>query len=260
MKKYSNEVYRRFIEAKHLFDSGKTAEAEKRLRKLLKDYPDFANGWWLLGFMMTGRGRIEDKIEMFQKAVELEPENAMFLESLGVDLIHLGRFRESGEALEKAFRIDPETKGTAIGTLQQAVKSGNPHVYYHYGLGQALRLAGEPKIAMPHLKRAYELNIHFALYEEAGNKEDGVRIAREIVEIDKENSGAWLIVGLGHVDAKEWRQAEDAFRRAIEIDHEYAHAWLGLATALINQGKKDEAFEAKAMADKYNWNVEGRIR
>lgn len=257
MKNYPDEAHRKFIEASGLLRNGQGAKAEKKIRELLKDYPEYANGWWFLGTLLTGQRKIEDKVAYFQKAVELEPENAMFLESLGIDLIHLGRLRESGEALEKAFRIDPEAKATAIDTLQQVVKSGSPHVYYHYGLGQALRLAGEPEKAMPHLRRAYELNLHFALYEETGNKEDGVRIAREIVEIDKENSGAWLIIGLSHMDAKEWRQAEDAFRKAVEIDHKYAHAWVGLATALINQGKKDEAFKAKAMADKYDWNVEG---
>ena len=99
--------------------SGDAAEAEKYFRKCLDLSPRFAEAMNYLGYMWAERGRnLDEARKLIEKAVELEPDNSAFLDSMGWVLFKLHQPRE------------------ALGWLQKAVehsKEPDPTLYDHLG-------------------------------------------------------------------------------------------------------------------------------
>lgn len=85
--------------------------AEAEFRKVLKDDPDNSSALNYLGYMLADRNvRIPEAYEMIKKAVDKEPSNGAYLDSLGWVYFRMGRLEEAEKylkvALEQAKR-DP---------------------------------------------------------------------------------------------------------------------------------------------------------
>ena len=85
--------------------------AEAEFRKVLKDDPDNSSALNYLGYMLADRNvRIPEAYDMIKKAVDKEPSNGAYLDSLGWVYFRMGRLDEAEKylkvALEQAKR-DP---------------------------------------------------------------------------------------------------------------------------------------------------------
>ncbi|ORZ37594.1 hypothetical protein BCR44DRAFT_1498039 [Catenaria anguillulae PL171] len=65
---------------------------------------------------------------------------------------------------------------------------------------------------------------------------------------------AWFICGCAALQCSNWDAAQVAFARCTSMDHQNAEAWNNLATVLIKQGKKPEAFQALAQGVKAKYD------
>ena len=78
-------------------------EAEEWLEQILDEFPGDTGALNDLGFLYADRGkRLERSLEMVTKAVEVEPENEAYLDSLGWVLFRLGDYVRAVGYLEKA--------------------------------------------------------------------------------------------------------------------------------------------------------------
>jgi tetratricopeptide (TPR) repeat protein len=90
---------------------GQTAEAIRQYQEAIRLGPDFAAAYNNLGYLWARRGENLDQARaLIEKAVQLEPKNAAFLDSLGWVLFKLNRPREALsyqlQAIEKSNRPD----------------------------------------------------------------------------------------------------------------------------------------------------------
>jgi Flp pilus assembly protein TadD len=93
-----------------------------------------------LGYMWAEKGEhLDDALRMIRRAVELEPDNAAYIDSLGWVYFRLGDFGQAIEQLERAARMLP-----ADGTVQEH-------------LGDALRAVGKMGEARAAYQRALAL-------------------------------------------------------------------------------------------------------
>lgn len=130
------------------------------------------------------------------------------------------------ELVQQAKRLDPKFGGTdlakAINTYKQAVLRSPNHAIARYALGEALLRAGNYTEAKYNLDKALQLN------------------------------PKWVpaLADLGYIEDKLGGVAagRDYYRRAIEIDANYARAHFLLAANLFNAGEIDEAQKAAATA------------
>ena len=53
------------------------------------------------------QGRLQEALELFHRAVRLDPENAEFINNLGVTEMRLGMFAEAKTSFQRALEIDP---------------------------------------------------------------------------------------------------------------------------------------------------------
>jgi tetratricopeptide (TPR) repeat protein len=85
--------------------------AEAEFRKVLAKDPESASALNYLGYMFADRNvRLEEAYEMIKKAVDLDPGNAAYLDSLGWVYFRMGKLQEAELALKQAlqrFSKDP---------------------------------------------------------------------------------------------------------------------------------------------------------
>jgi Flp pilus assembly protein TadD len=83
----------------------KLQEAEAEFRKVLSANPDNASALNYLGYMLADRDlRLQEAHQLIARAVELEPQNGAFLDSLGWVKFRLGRLEEAETLLRQALQ------------------------------------------------------------------------------------------------------------------------------------------------------------
>jgi Flp pilus assembly protein TadD len=89
--------------------TGHYNEAETTFRALLEQRPDFHLALNYLGYMWADQGEnLEEALKLIQRAVELEPDNGAYVDSLGWVYFRLGRTEEARVKLERAAELMPE--------------------------------------------------------------------------------------------------------------------------------------------------------
>jgi tetratricopeptide (TPR) repeat protein len=86
-------------------------KAEKTFKKVIELNPKHAAALNYLGYMLADRGvRLDESLSLIQKAVDLDPNNGAYLDSLGWAYFKLNRVNEAETYLKKALdrvRKDP---------------------------------------------------------------------------------------------------------------------------------------------------------
>jgi tetratricopeptide (TPR) repeat protein len=81
-------------------------EAEEEFRKVLAINPDNASALNYLGYMLADRGvRLEEARDLIAKAVERDPKNGAYLDSLGWVLFRLNKLPEAEAKLHEALEL-----------------------------------------------------------------------------------------------------------------------------------------------------------
>jgi tetratricopeptide (TPR) repeat protein len=97
------------LEAQIAEESGRLPEAEKVLRELLSKDPLDADALNYLGYMLAERGeKLDEAVDLVQRALKVEPENPSFLDSLGWAYLKAGKLTEADKPLSEAAKQMPE--------------------------------------------------------------------------------------------------------------------------------------------------------
>jgi len=114
-------------------------KAEKTFQKVIDLNPKHAPALNYLGYMLADRGvRLEESLDLIKKAVDLDPNNGAYLDSLGWAYFKLNRVDEAETYLKKALervRKDP--------TIHEHLGD----VYYHKGQYADAKAAWELSLA-----------------------------------------------------------------------------------------------------------------
>ncbi|MBM3812706.1 MAG: tetratricopeptide repeat protein [Acidimicrobiia bacterium] len=79
-------------------------DSEKEFRKVLALNPDSASALNYLGYMLADRNvRLQEALDMIKKAVDMEPHNGAYLDSLGWVYFRLDRLEEAEDYLRRAL-------------------------------------------------------------------------------------------------------------------------------------------------------------
>ena len=137
--KSEEKQYVQFLRGSTYERQKKYDQAEDTFRKVLADHPDDPSALNYLGYMLADRGiKLEEALNMIKKAVDLDPANGAYLDSLGWAYFKLGRYELAEDSLIKASQH--------IGT--------DPTVQDH--LGDLYQKTGRLKLAAVHWERALQ--------------------------------------------------------------------------------------------------------
>jgi eukaryotic-like serine/threonine-protein kinase len=115
-------------------------DAEKTLRRVLREHPNYWLAYSELGFGLHGQAKYRDAMQAFQHASLAAPQNSMSLVNVGVEYLQIGEFAEGAKMLRQGLAIDPSS-GLAAANLSIA-----------------LRCQGKYKEALPFARKAVVLN------------------------------------------------------------------------------------------------------
>jgi tetratricopeptide (TPR) repeat protein len=91
---------------------GDTVLAEREVRGLLESHPDQPQALNFLGYLLAEANRnLKEAETMIRRALERDPDNGAFVDSMGWVFYRLGRLDEARRELERATRL---TDGDAV--------------------------------------------------------------------------------------------------------------------------------------------------
>jgi tetratricopeptide (TPR) repeat protein len=202
-----------------------------------------------LGIVYRAQGRYEEAIAAFQRAIDLDPEDAAPHNGLGNVYADLGRYEEAIAAFQRAIDLDPED------------------AYPRNGLGTVYYQQGRYEEAIAAYQRAIDLDPEYAsphnglgnVYDDLGRHEEAIAAYQRAIELDPEF--AYPHNGLGNVyhDLGRYEEAEAACQRAIDLDPEDAAFQASFAAVCRELGREKDyeqhirrARELMANASDYN--------
>jgi outer membrane protein OmpA-like peptidoglycan-associated protein len=118
-----------FEESKNMFQIRKDVEAEKLIKKAIEEDPKFVEAYSAYADFLIGKGRIEEAIVNYEKAISINPK--LYIDNnfyLGGAYLHLGIYDKAITVLEiitKTERINPSLKEQANKYLKNAQFGAN---------------------------------------------------------------------------------------------------------------------------------------
>jgi tetratricopeptide (TPR) repeat protein len=195
-------------------------------------------------------GRIRDAVVEAQDIIKKNPNNLEARRLLGrIYLRSLGDM-QAGNGSESVLKL-------AIEQYEQIIRLQPDSMDDHLLLGRLYRLNNDLQKAEGEFKTAVRLQPDSEeavttlayLYNELG---DTVRATDVLSSVPKNGRSAKLYSALGYTyeQRKQYKNAVEAYRHAIELDRDNLDAIRGLAENLLNDGQGDAALEQyKVIAD-----------
>ncbi|MBE0658779.1 MAG: tetratricopeptide repeat protein [Bryobacteraceae bacterium] len=199
-----------------------------------------------LAYELTEKGRVEEAIAAWLKALELEPRDGKALNNLGGLLMRQGRFEEAELTLRQAIASDPDTSSAhdnlalivfrkgdaaeAIRLWQRAIELDPLSLEAHSNLAGALLINGRHADAVSHLQVALKI--------------DGTR--SQVL-----SNLAWILATCPDPNVRSGNEALDFARRAVALTKSADPIALDvLGAAYAESGRFTEAIASveKAMA------------
>jgi len=210
-------------------------------------------------------GRYEEGMRCCDKALELDPRNAMAWNSKGSSLDNLGRFDEAILCFDKALEIDPHyaapcnNKGSLLGRLgryeesircfDRALEIDPRHAASWSKKGASLSNLGRYEESIRCCDKALEFDSRdsLALYNKGasllnlGHEEEAIVCFDESLKLHPRYVASWAGKGSSLGRMGHYEESIVCFDKALEIDPRYAAAWIDKGNSLSKLDRYEEA-------------------
>jgi tetratricopeptide (TPR) repeat protein len=216
----SSKTLSPFGDAEAFLQQGKLEEAKDRLQEELRQNPSKADGYGLLGLVYTAEKNYADALIAFQQGLKLNPKSTGIRNDMGNLYVLQGNLDQAEKEFREVLRLSP------------ADPAGN------YNLGVVLLAKKHPADAALCFQRVHPPTIasRFSLtkaYLESGKTADGLRIAKELSALHKDNVQLHFTLGVmlatekqNHAAQFELEQADALQPQTFEILHNLGGIYL----------------------------------
>jgi serine/threonine protein kinase/tetratricopeptide (TPR) repeat protein len=210
---------------------GRLDEAIATYRRALGIDARFANAHSNLGVALAEQETLDEAVAHCRKAVELAPDTADILSNLGHVLSSQKNFDEAIEVCRRAIALDADCINAYIMSGTALEKQGK--------LDEAIDVLRRAVTQAPNFAGAhYNLGIYLSAQ---GQLDEAIDAYRRAIEIAPNHARAHTNLGGILREQGKLDEAIDAFHRAIEIDPQLAIAHSQLGSALGGQGKLEDS-------------------
>lgn len=242
--------------AEALGAAARWSDLEQHARKWMAAQPTSARARLELARAQFGQTRLGEGEATLREAIALDEYLAEAWRLLAARLNEDGRIPEADQALVRAQAIEPGAAGPYSlrarwmldrGELQSALTQIeralglDPFTHRHWNqLGIILRARGESDAAQRAFRTALELNQHddearsalAHLLAEGGSAGEAHRLLAGKAGGGASDAPIWLEIGITDYNRQHYAPAEDAFRKAVAANPEYAQGWEKLGMTL----------------------------
>ncbi len=273
-----------------LRDNGNTPAAIEAYQQAIAQKPDYENALNNLGNLLRGSGRFEEAVTCYQQALALR-ESAQTLSNLAFAHKDAGRLEDAVSYLQRALALqedNPDLHYNLANTLRDHGDTEKAITHYRHALilkpdyagaannlGSVLLGSGEALAALEHYRRAVFLEPANADYiANAGNAERALKRYAQAVEAVRAAIALKPDCAPYHFNLanylREWQQREPAaksanpeieaaYRRATELQPDFAEAWNNFAGFFSDNALDEQAVVAyqRALAlEPSNWQYQ----
>ncbi|MBI3898550.1 MAG: tetratricopeptide repeat protein [Gammaproteobacteria bacterium] len=218
--------------------AGRLPQAEVLYQQVLQLEPDNADVLHSLGMVAGQSGRNERALDFINKAIAIRPAEAAYHNSMGIICNELGRLDEAVASYRKAIELKPDYAGA------------------YYNMGNALRTQKKLEDAVACYRKAILFRPdHVSAYnnlgnvqQEQGKLDEAITTLRKALLLMPEQPGTHFNLG----SALQARGALDAaienYRHALALNPTYAEAHFNLGLVRKIQGNIEEAVSSYRQA------------
>jgi tetratricopeptide (TPR) repeat protein len=224
--------------AQRLQGKGDLVTARAHLLEVLQLQPEHADALHSLGNIDAKEGRLDDAERLVRKAIAIDPLKAAFLNSLGNLLRARGKPDEATAAYEQAVALRPDLAAGHNNLAELQLRKGR----YEAAIDRCFQaLKADPNYAGAYDTMGRALN-NIGRLEEAADAFRRAVIIRDDFAVAYDH--------LGHVQRAQGKmdEAREAFEHALMIDPENASARYNLGTVLIVLGELDRGMDCLEQA------------
>jgi len=196
-------------------------------------------------------GRIRDAVLQAQDILKRDPNNLEAHKLLGrIYLRSLGDMPGNGNSSDNVLKL-------AIDQYEEIVRIEPKNVDDHLLLGRLYRLNNDLQKSEAELKTAVKLDPDSEeavttlalLYTDEGDTARALQVLSAIPDAGR-SAKLYAALGATYEQRKDYKDAIDAYKKAIRLDRDNLDAIRGLAENLLNDGQVDQALEQyKVIAD-----------
>ncbi len=229
-----------FIKATGDAKQGRTAEAEKTLRKLIEESPESYAFRYKLANMLYDQGDFKGAFREFEELVKMDPDEYGTHYNLGKTLMKLGKYNRAIDEFHVALGFDPEqTAG-------------------YNNLGIALLRTGQVREAMDVFRKSISLdpnqcdphnNLGNALLS-LGQLDEAMEEFRRAVNVKPDFFEGRFNIGLVLLNQGRYKEAVQEFRQAVRLRPDFAEAHRKLGVALTRSGQVAEGLKEFSQAER----------
>lgn len=251
-----------------LFRGARFEESLAGARRFVRTWPHLGFGWTMSGASCHALGRLEEAVQDYRRALEVEPGNAEAHNNLGNILRELGRYTESAESHGRAIVIKPDfveayfNLGLSLSAMESYAKAETafrkvlemrPDIAdAHNYLGNLYKAQGRIDEAVTAYRRALERSPDLAeVHSNLGSAlaargaiDEAEKCYRRALEIKPRAPDILSNLGTFLMTRERFEEAERCYRAAVEANPESADLHNNLGIALRAQGRLLEAAQA----------------
>lgn len=204
----------------------------RELMDAIAQHPTSASVFYYkLGLQRRSASKNKEAAELFEKALQAQPNDAKALQALGETLLALSEFEQASKVLQKALAVNP----------------GDAKTYAN--LGYALLNQGKSAEAAEALGTAIELDPESAVYHSdlavclarLNREAEAIQEFRRAIELDPHSANAHYKLANTLVSVGELSEAVAEYREVIRIAPAQHYVHFNLGTVLHRLGNLEEA-------------------
>jgi protein O-GlcNAc transferase len=248
-----------------LFRAGRYDAVETRARTMTLQFPDFAQGWNMLGAALAAQGRLAEAVSPMEMAVRLAPHDAAGHRNLAGALYQLGRTDEAEARYRTVLQHDAANaeahnnlgnilrdrgdSAQAEASYRNASRHDPAYAPAHYNLALLLDARGAADEALQAFQRFLALQPDSAeahskrgmLLRKQGRLEEAQAALRRALALAPDDAQAHGRLGIVLTDLGSRQEALACQQRALELRPDYVEAHNNLGYVLMALGRPLEA-------------------
>jgi tetratricopeptide (TPR) repeat protein len=229
-------LFNRVDAAKRLQIAGDAPAAEKLLRELISEAPDYLTAQVKLAAALIEQRKFTDSRQLLEGVLKQDPESSDAYYQLGALYAAQGQFAGAVEAFRKSMASEPKNPVVVLFNLGQALTRAGRLQEAEEAYGQLLDQ--DPLFVDAHLALADMLAVR------EGRAPDAEEHYREVLKYAPASSAAHGNLAILLAGQNRLPEAEAHFARAIEHSPGSAELRYQFGTLLLIEGRIDEAVRA----------------